>query len=439
MNVKGNIEPAMMHTAAGFPLIEDIDTTFVFTEKEVQVLRALAKKVSILSDSDINKQKKLKWLQLNDLESQEPVVFVDPENGWNEIIPVSELSCEDQLARVWEMYLRKLIYWAEVIKDDKIIEHYFDVPYCYSDSGWGLELKKEGGNDGGAFHIIPPIKEYEREFPKLKFPEIIIDYEASDKMMALAQAIFGHILEVRRKTTWWWTLGMTWDFINLRGLDQLMMDLILYPEWVHKMMTFLSDGYLKRLDFLEAHDLLTVNNEGSYVGSGGLGCTSNLPLACEVQGYVSTKDMWGFAESQETVGVSPQMFEEFIFPYQKKILERFGLNCYGCCEPINVRWETVKQIPRLRRVSASPWADKAAMAKALGRDYIISAKPMPTPLSRPVLREDNVRKELQQLLEETKGCQLEIIMKDNHTLGNNPSNLTRWVEIAREEIEKVYG
>ena len=34
---------------------------------------------------------------------------------------------------------------------------------------------------------------------------------------------------------------------------------------------------------------------------------------------------------------------------------------------------------------------------------------------------------------------LEIIMKDNHTLGNNPNNAVRWVEITRQEIEKVYG
>jgi len=28
-------------------------------------------------------------------------------------------------------------------------------------------------------------------------------------------------------------------------------------------------------------------------------------------------------------------------------------------------------------------------------------------------------------------------MKDNHTLGGNPKNITRWVEIMREEIDKV--
>jgi hypothetical protein len=30
-------------------------------------------------------------------------------------------------------------------------------------------------------------------------------------------------------------------------------------------------------------------------------------------------------------------------------------------------------------------------------------------------------------------------MKDNHTLEHNPHNAGRWVEIAREEIERAAG
>jgi hypothetical protein len=45
-----------------------------------------------------------------------------------------------------------------------------------------------------------------------------------------------------------------------------------------------------------------------------------------------------------------------------------------------------------------------------------------------------VRKELRDQLRVARDCCLEVIMKDNHTLGKNPRNLTRWVEIAREEI-----
>ena len=78
------------------------------------------------------------------------------------------------------------------------------------------------------------------------------------------------------------------------------------------------------------------------------------------------------------------------------------------------------------------------VAKALGKDYIISAKPSPTPLSRPVMNEDEVRGEIREIIETTMGLNVEIIMKDNHTLGNNPNNIIRWVEIAREEIYRRY-
>jgi hypothetical protein len=70
-----------------------------------------------------------------------------------------------------------------------------------------------------------------------------------------------------------------------------------------------------------------------------------------------------------------------VLPYQLPILSRFGLNCYGCCEPLDKRWEYVKQIPRLRRVSVSPWSNRAFMAEQLGANYILSMKPNPADLA----------------------------------------------------------
>jgi len=53
--------------------------------------------------------------------------------------------------------------------------------------------------------------------------------------------------------------------------------------------------------------------------------------------------------------------------------------------------------------------------------------------------EDAARKKLREILEASKGCVVKLLMKDNHTLGGNPRNITRWVEIAREEVVRVYG
>jgi hypothetical protein len=131
------------------------------------------------------------------------------------------------------------------------------------------------------------------------------------------------------------------------------------------------------------------------------------------------------------------MFQEFIFPYQLPIVQRFGLNCYGCCEPLDKRWHVVKRFPRLRRISVSPWANVEKMAEYLGSDYIFSYKPAPAELARPTIDENRIRKELRRVLEITRGCRVEVIMKDNHTLGNHPENAIRWCRIAQEEAARV--
>jgi len=51
--------------------------------------------------------------------------------------------------------------------------------------------------------------------------------------------------------------------------------------------------------------------------------------------------------------------------------------------------------------------------------------------------EESVRKNLREALQITRDNCVELIMKDNHTLGDNPKNITIWVKIAREEIETL--
>jgi hypothetical protein len=274
------------------------------------------------------------------------------------------------------------------------------------------------------------------DIDRLRFPTIEVDWPATEHLAALAEGIFGDLLTVRIKTNWWWSLGMTMRLAFLRGLERFMFDLIDKPEMVHRLMAFFRDGTLALLEHLEGKGLLSLNSDGSYVGSGGLGWSHELP-GDDFDTRVRLSDMWGFAESQETVGISPQMFAEFIFPYQLPILERFGLNCYGCCEPLDTRWDSVSQIPRLRRVSISPWADVPAMAERLGGDYIFSLKPHPGALASSTLDEDAVRTDLRQNLTDTRDCRVEVIMKDNHTIGDNPDNVIRWCQIAKEEAERL--
>ena len=430
------VDPAMLQTAAGYPQMSAMETTFLFSEKEKEVLKGLAEKVAEIAYLPIQQEKAKLWKALNDLKPIEPLVFIDPENGWNEMITADTLVCVDPLARVWEMHLRKQIYWFTQLKDDKVIEPYFDVPYSYCDNGWGLKLEKIGGKDGGAFSIKQAIVDYSKDFEHLHFPVIEMNHEQSEKAMIIAQELFDGILKVRRKNTWWWSHGLCQEFIYLRGLEDFMCDMIAEPEYFHAVMEMLCTGHLKRLDWLEENGLLALNTEGTYIGSGGFGFTDELPTEGFDPLKVRTIDMWGFVEAQETVAVSPSMYAEFVLPYHIRIAERFGLNYYGCCEIYNTRWNYVKTIPRLRRISVSAWAEWDTVPEYLGKDYVASIKPSPAPLARKHMNEDVVRADCKRAAAQIKGANCEFIMKDNHTLGGNPLNASRWVSIMREEIDK---
>ncbi len=401
-----------------------------------EMLRYLAGRVAELAACPIEDEKRDLWYRHNALQPTRPLIFCDPENGWNEIITDEQMQCRGQLAREWEMILRKEIFWGESMGDDRVIEPYFDVPYMYVETDWGMHETKIGGEDGGSYTWDAPLKSYQ-DLSKLHFPHISVDYEATDKLLLLAKKVLGDLLAVRLKGRWWWSLGMTWTLVNLRGLEQIMFDIYDYPDKLHQLMGILRDGTLAKLDFLEKNGLLSLNSDGTYVGSGGFGCTRELPWKDFDGKTVRTRDMWGFCESQETTTFSPEMFAEFIFPYQLSILERFGLNCYGCCEPLDRRWHVVKKMPRLRRVSVSPWANLADMAEKLGDEYIYSMKPHPGELAVPSLNEERIRTGLRRALRITRNCRVEIIMKDNHTIANNPQNVIRWCQIAREEAEAI--
>jgi len=420
-------------TAAGQAAPAAAPSDVTISPDERRVLQDLATRVAEIAARPIEQAKRELWYQHNALQPTRPLIFCDPENGWNEIITPDQLLCQTGLARDWEMRLRKEIYWGTQMNDDRVVQPFFDVAHVYTESDWGMHETKIGGDAGGSYVWESPLRSYD-DLPRLRFPQITVDWPATERMLASANETLGDRLTVRLKTAWFWTVGMTWTLINLRGLQQMMLDMLDNPDQLHRIMAFLRDGHMARLDTLERNGLLSLNNDGTYVGSGGFGWSHELP-APGFDDRVRTRDLWGFAESQETVGVSPQMFGEFIFPYQLPLMDRFGLVCYGCCEPVDKRWYLLEKIPRLRRVSISPWSNVAVMAERLGPRFIFSRKPRPADLAMPTFDEDWVRRDLRDTVRVTRQhhCRVELIMKDNHTIGRDPSRVLRWVQIAREE------
>lgn len=418
--------------------------------RDAEVLRRLAARVRALSERPVEAEKRRLWTLHNDLGTRQPLVFMDAENGWNEIITDADLQCEETMARSWEFWLRKELFWGEELRDDKVIDAVFYLPYVATDTGWGIQpkfVRSEGVVDG-AYRWEQSITDAMMEDPSLAMsslihtPEIEVDREASDLLMETARSVFGGILETRFRHWWWWGMELTHPYADLRTLESMLYDFYDYPERVHEIMRLFTDGYMAKLDYLERNRLLPNNVGNSYCGSGGFGFTSQLQNGEDFDpDWIRAKDIWGFMESQETSSVSPEMFAEFVLPYQMEMARRFGLVYYGCCESLDLKWKYIRQIPNLRRVSVSNWATPEVMAENLGDKYVYCCKPSPSDLAVPEIAADAARARIRRVLRAAKehGNIVELIMKDTHTLGGNRRNAIRWVEIAREEIDNVFG
>ena len=408
---------------------------------DLQTVRGLASQVLELSKQPVMQSRIDRWTAHNSLKSDRPIIITSPEGAWAEMLTDADLVCTDPFYRSLEYSLRHRIFWANEIGDDVAVTPDFNVGWAVRYGSVGMDVPYTHGENRGSYVWRAPIdlEDIMGGVAKLQARTPSVDRDATFAHKARVEEVLGDILKVGIRGGYWWTGGLTADVIRLLGLEEMMIAMYDDEEGLRALMQWLSDEFLSFTKWFEDEGLLNLCNYNDMIASGGYGFTTELPSA-GFDGKVRRSDIWGFAESQETVGVSPEMFGEFIFPYQLPILEKFGLNSYGCCEPVESRWKWISQIPRLRRLSVSPWSDENIVAPMLGDKVIYSRKPNPA-LVCVGFEEDAIRRDLEQTVSLAKANNnvLEIVLKDTHTVQGDASRFKRWVNIAREVVDKYYG
>ena len=416
----------------------------VITERDRATLREVASQYMEIAHSAKNEERRRLWTDHNDLRESRPLVLIESFPATDTMVTPDVLECEEEWARGLEQTLRVKIAHFEHIDDDDVVEPYITANWSVSGTGYGVASKREFAPDrettdrvSGSYVWEAPIQNIERDFHKLTPRTFTVDRDATHARIAQLEEVFGNTLPVRNRGGFGWTTGMTIVAIDLIGLENLMLYMYDDPDGLHRIMGFLRDDQVAYSKWLESEGLLSLNNEGDYIGSGSRGYTTDLPQSdYSPDAPPRLRDLWVLSESQETVGVGPEQFREFILPYQKDVVGLYGLTYYGCCEPVHSRWEELTEFSNLRSVSISPWADESIMGEALGRDYVYSRKPNPTLISTTEWDEDAIRDDVRATLNATKGCNVEIVMKDVHTLSGEPWRAARWVEITRETIRE---
>jgi hypothetical protein len=428
------------HPTAGYILNagEDASEPGRLAAAERRLLRDLAQAVQAAAAHPKQAARRALWYRHNALEATRPPVLVFLEDSWQEVYPVAgNTTVQDLFWRQWEWYLKHLLFRDAHIGDDFVIEPDLIVPLQVSTGGWGLPPARQHrtADPHGSYSWDPPLAD-PGDIRKLRPATIAIEREATTRRLDAVGDVFGDLLPVRLHCA-----PSSWCLVDvaagLRGIAQLMLDMYDRPKWLHELMAFIAGEELRRRQYLEAQGVLTLNNRNHYVDAGGIAYTNELPAGGFDGTHARLGDLWCHAAAQAASEIGPEHHEEFILEHELPILELAGLNVYGCCEPYTHKFDMLKRrVPRLRRVSVSPWCDVARAAAELQDKYILSWKPNPALLVG-AFSEERIRSYVRGALDAARDCRLEIILKDTITLDRQPDRLTRWLRIVREEIDAV--
>ncbi len=417
----------------------------MISENDKGILRMLAEQQAKIAALPVHAEKAELWRRLNQLDTVRPMVWIN-EIPWHEMDVETQdfaslrLWTTDPWAQEVERGLRRRLYQWHYMPGDMVMDAYIACPLVIHNTGFGITedvdiVKTDEASSVVSRHFHRQIREPE-DIEKIKMPQVTYDAEATEARYQAMCDIFGDILPVKKvgiKGTWF----APWDeLIRWWGVTEAMMDLILRPQMVNAIMTRLVDAYLGMLDQWEAQELLTRNDDNTRIGSGAYGYTDELPGENFDPDHVRAHNLWGNATAQIFSDVSPQMHWEFALRHEMRWLERWGLTYYGCCEPLARKMDILRRIPNLRKISMSPWVDAAKGAEALGTDYVYSMKPNPAILAEDDWRPELARRQLREALEKTRGCHVEIIMKDISTVRYQPQRLWAWERMAMELAEE---
>jgi len=415
------------------------------TNEDKSYLRELASKYREYSELDVMQERTDHWYAHNELKSDRPVIVMENCTFEEDFLP--PLRCSTEAGRYIEKILQIEILNFEMINDDKVIPPWFplDLQIEFTAFGKGIEHKHAEDEMGRTIgyesrHLVKNIRE---DLPKLSRSIYSVDRDGTLEMKAFIEEQIGDILPVRiRNTTNRWNMTPSAAIVDLMGMEAMMYAMFDEPEQLHQLFSFVKDDIMEFIKWQEKEGLLTLNNGNDYAGSGSYGFTRELPTpGFRETENVTTRDLWANMNSQESVGISPEMFGEFIYPSYRDMAEEFGLVYYGCCEPVHDVWEEyISRLPHLRKVSVSPWCDEKRMGEYLaGENVIYSRKPSPNYIGvGKDLDEKAFADHISATLDAAKGNTLEIVFRDIYTLEGNVRKPGRAVEIVRDLISRKW-
>jgi hypothetical protein len=261
----------------------------------------------------------------------------------------------------------------------------------------------------------------EADLARLQPPRFVIDLPAQEALAEQAATLLDGLLPVHFANDELGAGPFEWA-VRFRGMDQLLFDVCDRPAFVHRLMDFLTAGAMEYQLLREAAgtvdaelwDWHTVYDEPPP-------CLPPTALAAS----------WAYVHAQSAASLSPEMYAEFIQPYNARLAALYWRVYYHGCEDLSRKCLTIRDLPNLSLFHVSPWTPAAPVVATLGAAVAYEVHSHPTA----VFFEDadaEVRRGLRERHAEMQGLPHVLMICDVETFNGRPDRLLRWTELARE-------
>lgn len=402
------------------------------SQRDRDILRELAQRKLGLANCQRNDEILSMWEKQAKGVRDTPTVRLLFSNFRGEVVE-NRLRCEGADAKKLERQLLSSMVGRELFDDDTPVSDRYDVSVSGAVSPFGVRPKRTRAASGMGFHIDPVTDDIEADFDLFKGGGFSSDVEGTKKWCEYADDIIGDILPSR--IVQHSLSGMiTNPLVHAIGMETYYTSMYDCPDTLHKIMEMATRIYERYYDHLEEAGALYPSNGFAPLAQESFSFTDELPSEGPI---TSTKQVWGFLESQETTAVSPETFGEFVFPYQDRLVKRFGLLSYGCCERVDAIWEDyLSKWDNLRKLSVSPFNNEAQVGEYLrGSRVVFYSKPRAEYVTnRGPLDEDAILKYFKGVAEAASGCLFEVAQREVGTIFGDYERGRRYVELAKQAI-----
>jgi hypothetical protein len=389
----------------------------------------LATEVRELAASPEHLARRALWAGLHALRPPRALVsYAMYTHVWErEIADPGAFVYETGLERAIETQLRARLWKARSIADDEPVlpTLWLHMPHPTGDDRlWGVPFRSEQTGHLGAYKPVPSIRDA-ADLDRIHKPPYEALTDQADALRERTLELTGGLLPVKFHTDEVHFGPFEW-VVRLRGMDNLLLDVVDRPDLVHALMRKATDGVV-------AYHL-------AREAAGAVDAEASWGFHMYWDEYTGPPDRlstcWAYVHAQSAASLSPAMYAEFVQPYNAEVAALFGKVYYHGCEDLSAKCRVIRDLPGLRLFHVGPWTPVGPVVECFGRSAALEVHAHPTNVLF-AWTPEQTRADIEARHRQAGDTPHVLKLCDIETVGAHAWKLAAWANSAREVVSRA--